>query len=72
MTPACSDHTFVLFHTSATRGLVQKYFRLLTVILEQDDYKKVVWNIWNQDVEGYLCMQLQKTQDSWENDSWLA
>ncbi|XP_019265436.1 PREDICTED: uncharacterized protein LOC109242998 [Nicotiana attenuata] len=53
LVPGCSDHIPILLNTEVHRMKVKKPYRLLTVMLQQEEYKAAVENVWRQDLQGY-------------------
>ncbi|OIT38127.1 hypothetical protein A4A49_55807 [Nicotiana attenuata] len=62
LAPGCSDHTPIVLNSEVQRMQRRKPYRLLNVVLQQEDFKEAVKSIWSQEVEGYtmykICMKL--------------
>ncbi|XP_075084774.1 uncharacterized protein LOC142168022 [Nicotiana tabacum] len=68
--PGCFDHTPILLNTEIYRVLVKKPYRLLNVLLQQEEYKEVVKHLWGQAIQGHtmytICRKLQRKYSSVE------
>ncbi|XP_070031573.1 uncharacterized protein [Nicotiana tomentosiformis] len=48
-----SDHSPIIVCTEVTRNYLPKPFRLLTVLLQEDEFRKMVQGVWTQNITGY-------------------
>ncbi|XP_019254970.1 PREDICTED: uncharacterized protein LOC109233537 [Nicotiana attenuata] len=66
MLPGSSDHTLIMINTEAVKVKVKKPYRLLTSVMQQREYKEIVQNTWNQQIQGY-AMYSWKLNDDYFN-----
>ncbi|XP_019235172.1 PREDICTED: uncharacterized protein LOC109215545 [Nicotiana attenuata] len=63
LVPGCSDHTPIILNTEVQRMKMRKPYRLLNVMLQQEEYKTAVKNIWRQNIQGCtmyaICRKLK-------------
>lgn len=58
-----SDHSPIIVCTEITRNYLPKPFRLLTVLLQEDEFRKMIQGVWTQNITGYIMYSVwQKLQ----------
>ncbi|XP_009780001.1 uncharacterized protein [Nicotiana sylvestris] len=58
-----SDHSPILLSTEVTRNSLPKPFRLLTVLMHEDEFSKMVQEVWSKKITGYaMYSDWQKLQ----------
>lgn len=68
MLPGCSDHTPIMLNTEVVKTRMNRPYRLLTIVMQQEDYRETVQQIWSQQHKGFTMysvwnklQQLQQT-----------
>lgn len=58
--PGCSDHSPILLNSVTGQSKLQKPFRVLNVVMQQENVKELVHGIWQQEVSGHTKFRVWK------------
>lgn len=58
--PKCSGHSPISINTVVSIPPGRKPFRLLTILLQQDDFRDMVIQVWTQHIDGYAMFRVWK------------
>ncbi|XP_019252913.1 PREDICTED: uncharacterized protein LOC109231732 [Nicotiana attenuata] len=53
MLPGCSDHSSIMINTDVVKLKVKEPFRLLSTVMQLQEYKEVVQATWSQQIQGH-------------------
>lgn len=60
MLPEVSDHSHILLNTEVNRTKVRRPFRLLKVLLQQEEYRETVNVVWRKQIQGISMFRIWK------------
>ncbi|XP_070056554.1 uncharacterized protein [Nicotiana tomentosiformis] len=58
MLPGCSDHTPIMINTDVDKIKVKRPFRLLSTVMQLQEYKEVVQATWSQQIQGHTVYSI--------------
>ncbi|XP_070024891.1 uncharacterized protein [Nicotiana sylvestris] len=60
MFSCCSDHSPIMINTDVAKLKVKKPFRLLSIMMQLQEYKEVVQATWSQQIQGHTMYSIWK------------